>query len=54
MAVVSWPGSDVLDGGQDPAASQGSKLVEPGERHVARFERIIDDQTRHRTELEED
>ena len=54
MALLSLPGSDLLDGGQDPAASQGSRLVEPGERHVARFERIIDDQTRHRTELEED
>jgi hypothetical protein len=54
MALLSLPGSDLLDGGQDPADSQGSTLVEPSERHVARFETIINDQARHRAELEED
>ena len=54
MALLSLPGSDLLDGGQDPAAAQGSSLVEPGEQHVARFERIINDQARHRAEMEED
>jgi len=29
-------------------------LVEPSERHVARFERIVQDQALHRVELEED
>lgn len=53
MALLSLPGSDLLVGGQDPAASRNSTLVEPGERHVARFDRIVDDQARHRAELEE-
>ena len=54
LSLLSLPGSDLLDGGQDPAAAQGSTLVEPDEQHVARFERIINDQARHRAELEED
>jgi len=54
MALLSLPGSELLAGGQDPAASQGSMLVEPSERHVARFERIVQDQALHRVELEED
>jgi len=54
MALLSLPGSDLLDGGQDPAASPGSTVVEPCERQVARFERIADDQARHEVELEED
>jgi hypothetical protein len=54
LALLSLPGSDLLAGGQDPAASQGSMLVEPSERHVARFERIVQDQALHRVELEED
>jgi hypothetical protein len=29
-------------------------MVEPGEQHVARFERIVNDEARHRAELEED
>lgn len=54
LALLSLPGSDLLAGGQDPAASQGSMLVEPSERHVARFERIVQDQALHRVELEDD
>ena len=54
MALLSLPGSELLAGGQDPAASQESMLVEPSERHVARFERIVQDQALHRVELEED
>lgn len=53
LAVLSLPGSDLLDGGQGQAAAVGSILVEPGEEHVARFERIIMDEARHRAELEE-
>ena len=53
MALLSLPGSDLLVDGQDPAASRGSTLVEPLERHVARFDRIVDDQARHRAELGE-
>jgi len=54
MALLCLPGSGLLDGGQDPAAVQGSTLIEPGERHVARFERTVSDQARYRAELEED
>jgi hypothetical protein len=54
LVLLSLPGSDLLAGGQDPAAAQGSMLVEPSERHVARFERIVQDQALHRVELEED
>ena len=53
LAVLSLPGADLLDGGREPAAAQGSSLVEPDERHLARFERIMTDQARHRAELEE-
>lgn len=54
LALLALPGFDLLDGGQDPAAAQGSITVAPGEQHVARFERIINDEARHRAELEED
>ena len=54
MALLSLPGSDLLDGDQDPAAAQGSTLVEPDEHHVARFDRVTSDQARHRAEMEED
>jgi hypothetical protein len=52
LALLALPGSDLLDGGRDPAA-RGSTLVEPGEQHVARFERIISVEARQRAELEE-
>jgi hypothetical protein len=29
-----------------------STLVEPGEQHVAKFQKIVNDQARHRAELE--
>ncbi len=54
LDLLALPGSDLLDGGQDPVALPGSALVEPGEQHVARFERIISDEARHRAELEEE
>lgn len=54
LAVLSLPGADLLDGGRDPASAAGSILVEPGEQHVLRFERIVKDEARHRAELEED
>ncbi len=54
MAVLSLPGSDLLDGGQDPAMAQGSVLVEPDDRQIARFERIVSDRALHRAELDED
>jgi len=54
LAALSLPGSGLLDGEQDPAAVAGSILVEPGEQHVARFEKIVKDEVRHRAELEED
>jgi len=53
VAVLALPGSDLLDGGQDPGAMQGSARVEPGDQHVARFERIIADEARLRADLEE-
>jgi hypothetical protein len=54
LAVLSLPGAELLGGGQDPVAVPGSTMVEPGEQHVARFERIVTDDARHRAELEED
>jgi len=54
LTLLSLPGSDLLGGGQDPATARDSALVEPGEQHVARFQRTIDDAARHRAELEED
>ena len=54
LALLALPGSDLLDGGRDPAAAQGSTLVEPGEQHVVRFDRIISVEARHRAEMEED
>jgi hypothetical protein len=54
LEVLSLPGSHLLDRGQDLAMAAGSTLVEPGEQHVARFERIVKDEARHRAELEED
>lgn len=53
MDLLSLPGSDLLDGGQDPATAQGSTLVEPDEQQIARFERIVGDQALHRAELED-
>ena len=54
LSLLDLPGSDLLDGGQDLAVAVGSILVEPGEQHVARFERITKDEARYRAELEED
>ena len=54
LVLLSLPGSALLDGGQDPAASPGTTLIEPGERHVARFDRIMTDQALHRAEMEDD
>ena len=54
LAVLGLPGSDLFDGGQDPAVVPGATKVEPGEQHVARFERTISDEARHKAELEED
>jgi hypothetical protein len=52
LAMLALPGSDLLDGGQDPAAAPGSSIVEPGEQDVARFERTVNDEARHRAEME--
>ena len=54
LALLSLPGSELLDGGKDPVVAQDSSLVEPGEQYVARFERIISDQAHHQAELEQD
>lgn len=54
LDLLALPGADLLDGSQDPVAMSGSFIVEPGEQHVARFERIAGDEARHRAELEED
>ena len=51
--MLDLPGSGLLDGGQDPVAAPGAILVEPGEQDVARFERIVNDEVRHRAEMEE-
>jgi hypothetical protein len=52
MAVLDLPGFDLLAGRQDPSA--GATVVVPDEQHVARFEKIVNDEDRHRAELEED
>jgi len=54
LAVMSLPGAHLLDGTQDPAAMAGSAVVEPGAQYIARFDKIISDEARHRAELEED
>ena len=54
LDLLALPGSDLLSGGQDPVTVPGSTMVEPGEQYVARFEKIISDEARHRAELEED
>ena len=54
LAVLSLPGADLLGGVAAPAEVAGSTMVEPGEQHVARFERIVKDEARHRADLEED
>lgn len=54
LALLSLPGSDLLQGLRDPAVSLGSTLVEPSKGHVARFERVVHDQALHRAELEKD
>jgi len=51
LDLLALPGSELLDGGQDPAMMPGSAIIEPGEQHVARFERIVSDEARHRAEL---
>ena len=54
LVLLALPGSDLLDGRLDPTAAQGATLVEPDEQQVARFERIIGVEARHRAELEDD
>lgn len=54
LALLSLPGTDLLQGRRDPAAAPGSTLVEPSDGHVARFERVVHDQALHRAELEKD
>jgi hypothetical protein len=54
LDLLALPGADLLGGGQDPATVAGCTMVVPGEQHVARFERIVSDEVRHRAELEED
>jgi hypothetical protein len=54
MKLLSLPGFDLLYGSRDPATAQASALVEPGERQVARFDRLVSEQARYRAELEVD
>jgi hypothetical protein len=54
FGLLSLPGVDLFDGVSDPTAWAGSRLVEPSERSVASFERVIHDQALHRAELGED
>jgi hypothetical protein len=54
LDLLALPGAELLNGGQDPVTVPGSTMVEPGEQHVARFEKLISDEARHRAELEED
>jgi len=54
LDLLALPGSDLLDGGQDPATVPGSTIVEPGAQHVARFQKTVSDEARHRAELGEE
>ena len=54
LTLLALPGSDLLNGGLDPTAAKGATLVEPDEQQVARFERIIGVEARHRAELEDE
>jgi hypothetical protein len=54
LELLALPGSDLLDGRRDPAATRGYTRVEPGEQHVARFEKTVSEEARLRAELEED
>jgi hypothetical protein len=54
LALLSLPGADLFKGVSDPTAWSGSCLVEPSERSVARFERVIHEQALHRAELGDD
>ena len=54
LDLLTLPGASLLDGGQDPATVPGCTIVEPDEQYVARFEKIVSDEARHRAELEED
>ena len=54
LDLLALPGADLLDGRQDPVTVPGSTMVEPDEQRVARFEKIVSDEARHRAELEED
>ncbi|MEP7018596.1 MAG: hypothetical protein ABI899_11335 [Actinomycetota bacterium] len=54
LGLLSLPGVDLFEGVTDPTAWAGSSLVEPSERSVASFERVIHDQALHRAELGED
>lgn len=53
LDLLSLPGSDLLDGGQDPVTAHHCTTVEPDQECLARFEKIIGDEARHRAELEE-
>lgn len=52
LDLLALPGSELLSGVQDPATVPGSTVVAPDEQHVARFEKIVTDEARHRAELE--
>jgi len=54
LALLSLPGVDLLEGVSDPTAWAGSVSVEPSERSVAGFERVIHDQALRRADLGED
>lgn len=54
LEALALPGFDLLAGSRDPIATDGAATVEPGEHHVARFEKVIGDEARHQAELEED
>ena len=54
LGLLSLPGVNLFEGASDPAAWAGSRLVEPSERSVSGFERVIHDRALHRAELGED
>ena len=53
FVLLALPGAGLFLGEHDPATARDSTRVEPREEHVARFEKTIRDEARHRAELEE-
>lgn len=52
LDVLGLPGGELLSGERDVADLPGARVAEPAPRHARAFDRIVSDETRHRTETE--